>query len=71
MPKSRVRTKAKTRKSVAKRIKRVTRTGKVIARSQTSQHLAARKSNRTRAQSGQSKVLPKVQAANIKSQLGK
>ena len=62
--------KRKTRKSVAKRIKRITANGLVIARAQSSQHLIRRKSNRTIARSGGSKVLSKVQAATIVAQLG-
>ncbi len=60
----------KTRKSVAKRIKRVTRTGKVIARTQSSQHLAARKSKRTLAQSGRARTILNAQAKNLQAQLG-
>lgn len=70
MPKAKVRTKMKTRKSVTKRVRNVTRTGKVMVRERSNQHLAARKSKRQLAHSGRAKALPKTQAKNIKAQLG-
>lgn len=60
----------KTRKSVAKRVKRITRTGKLIARMQSSQHLTGRKSKRTLAQSGRARSIRPVQAKNLIAQLG-
>ena len=62
--------KLKTRKSVSKRIKKVTRSGQVITRNESSQHRTAGKTKRTLARAGREKILPKVQAANIKVQLG-
>lgn len=61
--------KLKTRKSAAKRVKKITSSGKVIARERSNQHLTARKSKRQLAHSGRSKVLPKTQGENMRSLL--
>jgi len=61
--------KLKNRKSAAKRVKSITSNGKVMVRSRSNQHLAARKSKRTMAGSGNSKVLTDQQAKNMKALL--
>jgi ribosomal protein L35 len=49
--------KIKTKKSASKRIAKVTRGGKIIRRKITAQHLARRKSQRTRKTSGDKTVV--------------
>lgn len=44
--------KIKTKKSASKRIAKITKTGKVLRRKITSQHLSRRKSKRTKRESG-------------------
>ena len=51
--------KIKTKKSVSKRISKITKSGKVMRRKITSQHLCRRKSKRTRKESGDKKLLHK------------
>jgi len=49
--------KIKTKKSLSKRIFRITKSGKVIRKKITSQHLCHRKSKRVRKGSGNKKLL--------------
>ncbi len=51
--------KIKTKKSASKRISKITKSGKIVRRKITSQHLARRKSKRTRKTSGDKRLLNK------------
>jgi ribosomal protein L35 len=66
MPKAQVRTKLRTRKSAAKRVKRFTADGTAIARSKSNQHRTAFKSDRSLSLSGRSKRLGKQQSKNLR-----
>jgi ribosomal protein L35 len=58
--------KLKTNKSAKKRIVKITKTGKVISRRLSAQHLVAGKSKRTRRATGKKFVLKKADSKNIK-----
>ena len=58
--------KLKTVKSAAKRIVKITRTGKVLHRKLSAQHLSAGKSKRVRSLADKTVAFNKVDAKNIK-----
>lgn len=58
--------KLKTSKSAKKRIVKITKTGKVISRRLSAQHLVAGKTKRTKRATGKSFTIKKADAANLK-----
>jgi ribosomal protein L35 len=58
--------KQKTVKTAKKRILKITSNGKIMMRKQSSQHLATRKSKRTKKASGQSVEVSRVNQKNIR-----
>jgi len=58
--------KLKTSKSCSKRIIKITKSGKILRRSTSSQHLAANKSKRTKQGAGNATLLSKTSHDKIK-----
>jgi len=59
--------KIKTKKSIKKRVAKVTGTKQILRRQTLSQHLCERKSKRTRKQSGQKTGLAKADEKKLRS----
>jgi len=58
--------KLKTVKSAKKRIVKITKTGKILRRKLSAQHLSAGKSKRTRSNADKTVALKKADVSNIK-----